>query len=116
VIARQINDPVYDVRLDVIASCSAQDANKFIKRKYNYDPELDGLSFGTLIQYKNGKHFIMWLKSIKNNTIVHEVSHLIDDIYSYRDIQHDCKCSACSEHKAYQTTGWVDIIKKALKK
>jgi hypothetical protein len=73
------------------------------------------MAFGTLIQYREGKHFIMWLKQAKHSTIIHEVSHLIDDIYSYREIGHDGKCTACSEHRAYQTTAWVEMILKAIK-
>jgi hypothetical protein len=115
-IVRQIDDPTYNVRLDIIANCTAEQANKFIKGKYNYDPELEAVAYGTLIQYKDGRHFIMWLKKIKPSIIIHEVSHLIDDVYSYRNIEHDGKCGACSEHRAYQITGWVDIVQKALKK
>jgi hypothetical protein len=114
-IARHIIEPLYRVEVSLLARCSAKEANAKIQKQFGFDAGLDDKSHGALIQNKDGKHFIMWLRKTDNNTIGHECSHLIDDIYAYRSITHDCACSACSEHRAYQVNGWADIIKAALK-
>jgi hypothetical protein len=114
-IAREIIEPLYRVKVFLLAKCTAEEANKKILKCLGYEAGLYEKDSGTLIQFKDGKHFIMWLRKTDNNTIGHECSHLIDDIYAYRGITHNCACGACSEHRAYQSNGWVDIIKAALK-
>jgi hypothetical protein len=110
-ITREVVEVIYNVKVSVIAKCNAEQATKFIKKRFGFDPALEPKSFGTIIQHIDGKHFIIWLRKTDFNTIAHECCHLIDDIYSYRGIAHDEKCTSCSEHRAYQTAGWINIIR-----
>jgi hypothetical protein len=101
-IAREVFEPLYRVKLFVISRCKPDKANKFIKKHFRYDAELDSKSYATVIQYEEGKQFILYFRKVDMQTIAHEASHILDDVYSYRGITHDCKCTACSEHRAHQ--------------
>jgi hypothetical protein len=114
-IAREIFEPMYRVRVLVIAKCNAAEARKVIIKHLNYDTELDPKAYATLIAYEEGKQFILYLRRSDTDTIAHEASHILDDVYAYRGIAHNCGCASCSEHRAHQTEGWMRLIREAIK-
>jgi hypothetical protein len=114
-IVKQILEPLYRVKVLIIAKCSPAEANKMVIKHLGHDPEFDPQAYATLVEFEKGKQYILYLRKGDGDTKSHEISHLLDDVYSYRNIKHDCSCPACSEHRAYQQEGWQRIIRDALK-
>jgi len=114
-IAREYVEPLYNVKLYVIAKCKPGEADKKVISLFGFNPEFDPKAYASIIQHEDGKHFIMYLRKTDAGTIIHEVSHMLDDVYTYRGIKHDCACASCSEHRAHQLDGWLRIIQLILK-
>ena len=113
---RKLHEPIFNVTVHLMWQCTYEQANKRLYSKFNTITDLESLDAGALVQIVNGKSFVIWLTRLDTRTVSHEVSHLIDDIYSYRCIEHTDKCKGCSEYKAYYLSYWISKILKEIRK